>query len=76
MDGKSGYLVPERNVDTLTEKLEFLVSNPSIWEKMGEERRKYVEKNYNITQDRLKDWKRYIYAGKKEMKRQVYPRGS
>lgn len=65
MDGKNGYLVPERNVDALTEKLEFLVSNPSIWEKMGEERRKYVEKNYNITQDRLKDWKRYMYGSKK-----------
>lgn len=49
IDGKSGYLVPERNVDALTEKLEFLVSNPSIWGKMGEKGRKHIENHYNIT---------------------------
>lgn len=49
MDGESGYLVLEKNVDALTEKLEFLVSNPSIWEKMGDKGRKHIEKNYNIT---------------------------
>jgi len=49
IDGKSGYLVPERNVDALTGKLEFLVSNPSIWGKMGEKGRKHIENHYNIT---------------------------
>jgi len=49
VDGESGFLVLERNVDALTEKLEFLVSSPGIWEKMGEKGRKYIKKNYNIT---------------------------
>lgn len=49
MDGESGFLVRERNVDTLTEKLEFLVSDPSVWEKMGEKGRKHIGNHYNIT---------------------------
>jgi len=48
MDGESGYLVPERDVNALTEKLEFLVSNPEVWEKMGKIGREHIEKNYNL----------------------------
>ncbi len=48
VDGESGYLVAERNVDALTEKLEFLISNPDIWEQMGQKGREHIEKNYSI----------------------------
>ena len=48
IDGQSGYLVPERDVDALVEKLEFLVFNPEIWEQMGKKGREHVEKNYDV----------------------------
>ncbi|MCK4325601.1 glycosyltransferase [bacterium] len=48
IDRESGYLVPERDVNALAEKLEILVSNPDIWEQMGKKGRRHVEKNYDI----------------------------
>jgi len=48
IDGKSGYLVPERDVDVLVERLEFLVFNPNIWGKMGVSGREHIEVNYDI----------------------------
>ena len=47
-DGQSGFLVPERNVDALAEKLEYLILHPEIWPKMGRAGRKYVEEHYDI----------------------------
>lgn len=47
-DGKSGFLVAERDTDALAEKLKYLVQNPELWEKMGAAGREYVEKHYNI----------------------------
>lgn len=47
-DGQSGFLVPERDVDSLVDRLEYLVKHPDIWPKMGQAGRKFVEKNYNI----------------------------
>ena len=35
IDGKSGFLVPERDVDALTEKLKYLIEHPEIWQGMG-----------------------------------------
>lgn len=46
--GKSGYLVPERDVDALEEGLEDLVSNPVMWAKMGLYGRLHIEKNYDV----------------------------
>lgn len=48
MNNESGYLVPERDVNTLAEKLEFLIKNPSSWEKMGLAGRKHIEEDYDI----------------------------
>lgn len=47
-DGQSGFLVPERDVDALAEKLEYLILHPEIWPKMGRAGRKYVEEYYDI----------------------------
>lgn len=47
-DGQSGFLVPERDVDALVEKLEYLVLHPEVWPKMGKAGRKYVEEHYDI----------------------------
>jgi len=48
VDGKSGFLVPERDVDALTEKLEYLIEHPEIWPDMGQYGRKFVEEHYDI----------------------------
>lgn len=47
-DGKSGFLVPERDVNTLAEKLEYLIEHPEQWPEMGRFGRKFVEENYDI----------------------------
>jgi len=47
-DGRSGFLVPERDVDALAEKLEYLILHPEIWPEMGRAGRKYVEEHYDI----------------------------
>jgi len=46
-DGLSGFLVPERDIDAITEKLEFLVSHPEIWKEMGKNGRNIVEEDFN-----------------------------
>lgn len=48
LDGKSGFLVPERDVDALAEKLEYLIEHPEIWPEMGRAGREFVEKHYDI----------------------------
>lgn len=54
-NGKSGFLVPERNVDALAERLEFLIYNPEIWPEMRLAGRRLVEEQYDINKlnDRL-----------------------
>lgn len=59
IDGKSGFLVPERDVDALTEKLKYLIEHPEMWQKMGRAGRKHVEDNYDI--DKLNDRLEKIY---------------
>jgi len=55
LDGESGFLVPERDVDALAERLEYLIEHPEIWPRMGRAGRAYVEENYDINKlsDRL-----------------------
>ena len=48
IDGKSGFLVPEKDVDALAEKLEYLIEHPELWSEMGRYGREFVEKNYDI----------------------------
>lgn len=48
LDGKSGFLVPEKDVEALAEKLNHLVEHPEEWLQMGKAGRKYVENRYNI----------------------------
>lgn len=47
-DGKSGFLVPERHIEKLAERLEWLARHPEVWEKMGREGRTWVEKHYDV----------------------------
>ena len=48
--GKSGFLVPERDVDALAERLEYLVAHPEVWDGMGRTGRALVEERYDIRQ--------------------------
>jgi colanic acid/amylovoran biosynthesis glycosyltransferase len=52
-DGEAGFLVPERDVDALAEKLEYLIEHPQIWPKMGRAGREYVARHHDI--DKLND---------------------
>lgn len=54
-DGVSGFLVPERDVDALAEKLEYLIAHPERWPEMGRAGRAYIEECYDINKlnDRL-----------------------
>jgi len=48
INGQSGFLVPERDVDALTKKLMYLINHPEIWPRMGRCGRMFIEKEYNI----------------------------
>lgn len=57
INAENGYLVPERDVDALAEKLKFLVLNQDLWKKMGLSGREHIEKNYDVKKQvqRLED---------------------
>jgi colanic acid/amylovoran biosynthesis glycosyltransferase len=48
-DGIFGFLVPERDVDALAEKCEYLISHPRRCVEMGRAGRKFVEENFEIS---------------------------
>jgi len=45
---RSGFLVPERDIDALTERLHFLMERPETWSMMGRVGRQFVETRYDI----------------------------
>ena len=48
LPGRSGFLVPERDVDALAERLNYLVEHPEMWPGMGRDGRRFVEGHYDI----------------------------
>lgn len=50
LDGQSGFLAPERDVEALAGKLELLVLHPELWPEMGRRGREHVEKEYDVRQ--------------------------
>jgi len=60
-DGISGYLVPERDIQALIDKIKILIDQPEDWQRMGMEGRKFVDENYNI--DKLNDRLVSIFQG-------------
>ena len=48
IDSKSGFLVPEKDVDALADKIEYLIEHPELWPDMGRYGRKFVEERYDI----------------------------
>ena len=54
LDGKSGFLVPEKDSDALAERLEHLINHPELWEPMGRAGRKHIEEEFNIVKQAAK----------------------
>lgn len=54
-DGVSGFLVPECDLDSLTDRLAYLIDHPEIWHEMGQHGRKKVENDFDVNKlnDRL-----------------------
>ena len=48
LDNESGFIVPERAINAITDKLNFLIENPGELEKMGYKGRKFIEKNFEM----------------------------
>lgn len=48
VDGKTGFLVPERNEEALAEKLIYLLNNLDTWDVIGRSGREHVEKEYDL----------------------------
>jgi colanic acid/amylovoran biosynthesis glycosyltransferase len=48
LPNKSGYLIPERDVDALAQRLEFLVENSHLWPALGRAGHEYAVANYDI----------------------------
>jgi colanic acid/amylovoran biosynthesis glycosyltransferase len=48
LPGESGFLVPERDVDALAERLNFLVEHSELWPILGQKGRSFVETRYDI----------------------------
>lgn len=45
--GEAGFLVPERDVRGLAEKILYVMNNSHLWREMGEKGRKIIEKDFN-----------------------------
>jgi glycosyltransferase involved in cell wall biosynthesis len=48
LDGQTGFLVEEKNVNGLAQKLNTLIENPQLRAKFGERGRKLIEERFNI----------------------------
>jgi colanic acid/amylovoran biosynthesis glycosyltransferase len=48
INGETGLLVPERDIEALSQKLEYIILHPELKEQMRRKGRKYVEDNYDI----------------------------
>lgn len=65
LDGKSGFLVPQQDVNALTEKLCYLIEHPEIWARMGRAGYAHVKANYDINKlnDQLVELYEQIFPG-------------
>lgn len=47
-EGKNGYMVPVKDIDALTEKMEYMINNPPLISQMGSEGRKMAEEIFDV----------------------------
>ena len=69
-EGKTGFFVPQGDVQKLKEKIEYLWNNPGIAVQMGKEARIYVEKNHTL--DNFVDQVKEIVVEAIQMKSQKH----
>jgi colanic acid/amylovoran biosynthesis glycosyltransferase len=48
LEGKSGFIVPERDGDALSERLAEIISRPETWPEMGRQGRTFVETEHDL----------------------------
>jgi len=48
LDGESGFLVPEKDIDALAEKICLLLERPQDWSEMGRLGRRHIEREFNL----------------------------
>lgn len=48
LDGRSGFLVPERDMTAIAEKIQLLIENPFMGESMGKVGMEFVKQNYDV----------------------------
>ncbi|MEM8805221.1 MAG: glycosyltransferase [Cyanobacteria bacterium P01_G01_bin.38] len=46
-DGVTGFLVPERSIDKLSDRIKALINNPQMWEVMGAKGREHIQTKYD-----------------------------
>jgi colanic acid/amylovoran biosynthesis glycosyltransferase len=49
-EGHSGFLFPEKDVETLKEKIELMMENPDLWDRLRRHGRQIVEKEFDLRQ--------------------------
>ncbi len=66
LDGQSGFLVPEKDINALAERLEYLIEHHELWPEIGRAGRRYVEENFDIHKlnDRLIKIYQQLLSGK------------
>ena len=52
-DGETGFLVPERDVDSIADRIRTLLSDSDLWMAMSESARSYAVENYDIGSNTL-----------------------
>jgi colanic acid/amylovoran biosynthesis glycosyltransferase len=72
-DGVSGFLVPERDVEALADRLMRLVDQPETWAAMGRAGRRQIEAEFDT--DRLNDDLLVLYKGMLETPKLRTPDG-
>jgi len=67
IDGQTGFLVPERDVDALAEHVQYVLDNPQLWPGTGRRGRNLVEEQYDISKlnRKLESIYRQLCAGEK-----------
>ncbi|MBE0535811.1 MAG: glycosyltransferase [Phycisphaerae bacterium] len=67
IDGETGFLVPERDVDALAERVQYLLDNQQLWPATGRQGRSLVEEQYDISKlnRKLELTYRQLWAGEK-----------
>jgi len=48
IDKKTGFLVPEKDIEGLVDRLGYLIAHPELWEKLGSQGREVVEEKFNL----------------------------